>query len=39
VGGHDVIDAAFGQEKQMAKDWANKFIWLPIVKFSVTCSF
>jgi hypothetical protein len=38
-GGHDVIDAALGQEKQMTKDWANKFTWLPIVKLTVTCSF
>jgi hypothetical protein len=34
-----VIDAALGQEKQMTKDWANKFTWLPIVKLTVTCSF
>jgi hypothetical protein len=34
-----VIDAALGQEKQMAKDWTNEFTWLPIVKLTVAYSF
>ena len=38
-GGHDVIDAALGQEKQKAKDWANKLAWFPVIKLMVTYSF
>jgi hypothetical protein len=38
-GGHDAIDAALGQEKQRAQDWANKFAWFPVIKLMVTYSF
>jgi len=38
-GGHDAIDAALGQEKQKAQDWANKFAWFPVIKLMVTYSF
>ena len=38
-GGHDAIDAALGQEKEKAQDWADKFTWLPIIKLMVTYSF
>jgi len=38
-GGHDVIDAALGQEKAKAQDWANKFAWFPVIKLMVTYSF
>jgi hypothetical protein len=38
-GGHDAIDAALGQEKAKAQDWANKFAWFPVIKLMVTYSF
>ena len=38
-GGHDAINAALGQEKQKAQDWANQFTWFPVVKLMVTYSF
>ena len=38
-GGHDTINAALGQEKQKAQDWANQFTWFPVLKLMVTYSF
>jgi hypothetical protein len=38
-GSHDAIDAALGQEKQKAQDWADQFKWFPVVKLMVTYSF
>ena len=39
AGGHDALGSALDEEKQKAKNWADQYKWLPIVKLMVTYSF